>query len=569
MKKFFVLPLVMLVCAFAASAQVSTNYFENKDAFESFPALKQVETKEIALTKMPEVDVAKLLEEDKELEGLDVPFRFGLGFDVDYTLNDGKWVEQGNSRIWSMRFASRGAYSLNFIFSEMVLAPGAELYIFNSNGSMVYGPVTEGQNISEGTFLTDLVAGDEVVIQLIESDTSKVNSTLRISKVVHAYKNMFLSDDEVGLRATILNCYNDVACYFAWESESNGVALVLLSSGNYMCSGSLLNNTAQGLNSYFLTAFHCIDVENVNGILSNAEKSAAENWAFRFNYKITTCNGILSTTTTYNQAYFRAAYVNSDFALMELKRPVTHLNATFLGWDRTSTPSTTGTNIHHPAGSIMKISFDNDPLVSNIGTIEWVDSEGNILSISPANTHWTAILDNGSAEGGSSGSPLFNTNKRVIGQLHGGILACPPFATKHYGRFDISWTGDGTNDTRLSNWLAPASVNTMDEITLSFSVTGSSSLDCGTTYPAYATTTYTAPLISGASYSWYSNRLVNLTPSPAGNSCLCSIPLSSASDGYIQCVITTGGVSYYGRKGFTVTCNITWPPTTSPSQDLK
>jgi len=29
------------------------------------------------------------LEEDRYLEGLDMPFRFGHGFDVDYTIKDG------------------------------------------------------------------------------------------------------------------------------------------------------------------------------------------------------------------------------------------------------------------------------------------------------------------------------------------------------------------------------------------------------------------------------------------------------------------------------------------------
>jgi hypothetical protein len=114
----------------AVSAQVYDYYFENKDAFKTFPQLQTVEGKDITVKRMQPVDVEKLLEEDRELEGLDVPFRFGYAFDVDYTLEDGRWTANGNSRIWSMRFYSEGAYSLNFIFSEMELFPEAELYIF-------------------------------------------------------------------------------------------------------------------------------------------------------------------------------------------------------------------------------------------------------------------------------------------------------------------------------------------------------------------------------------------------------------------------------------------------------
>ncbi|GHV49341.1 hypothetical protein FACS1894181_08000 [Bacteroidia bacterium] len=141
MKKIYFL-LVVLLSGLAASAQVSTHYFESKNAFRSFPALKQAETKEMSLKKMPQFNVRQLLEEDREVEGLDVPFRFGHDFEVDYTLSNGVWTNQGGKRIWNMRVSSPGAYSLNFIFSELNLVPSAELYIFNPEGSMVYGPVT-------------------------------------------------------------------------------------------------------------------------------------------------------------------------------------------------------------------------------------------------------------------------------------------------------------------------------------------------------------------------------------------------------------------------------------------
>jgi hypothetical protein len=214
----------------------------------------KIDAKETALKQMPQFDARKMLEEDKELEGLDVPFRFGKGFDVDYTLKDGVWTKQGDKRIWSLRFSSSGAYSLNFIFSELNLIPDAELYIFNADGSMVYGPVTDVQNISKGaTFLTDLIAGNEVTIQLIEPVATKSSSSLRISRVVHAYKNMlpFIAEIAPGAGNALLSCHNDVTCYSAWDGESKAVAMVLLSSGDATCSGSLLNNTANDFKSYF------------------------------------------------------------------------------------------------------------------------------------------------------------------------------------------------------------------------------------------------------------------------------------------------------------------------------
>jgi V8-like Glu-specific endopeptidase len=316
---------------------------------------------------------------------------------------------------------------------------------------MLYGAVTAEQNIPDGfdSFLTDLIAGDEVIIRLLEPSGAKETSSLAISRVVHAYVNMFPGNDESSAQSVALTCHNNVVCYPNWETESNGVALILLSTGISLCSGSLINNTSQNYKPLFLTAFHCVDVDSPRGSLDNTEIAIAENWGYRFNYKTTTCNGsTVSTTYFYNHAYFRAAWQSTDFTLMELIDPVIH-NATFLGWDRTGNNPSSGTGIHHPDGMVMKISFDNNALTSNSIILDWTDG-----THSPVNSHWVVDYDNGTTEGGSSGSPLFDQNHRVVGQLHGGYSGCPP-VTKYYGKVNWSWTGNGTDNTRLSNWLDP------------------------------------------------------------------------------------------------------------------
>jgi lysyl endopeptidase len=81
--------------------------------------------------------------------------------------------------------------------------------------------------------------------------------------------------------------------------------------------------------------------------------------------------------------------------------------------------------------------------------------------------------DIGLVEPGSSGGPLFNANNRIIGQLSFGDrnIGCNPTTGESfidnngYGRFNLSWTGGGTNTTRLSNWLGgttpPLTMNTI------------------------------------------------------------------------------------------------------------
>ena len=71
-------------------AQIPTRIFENRDAFKSYPKLNNIETKSIPTLKMRSIDTKKLLDEAKQKEGMTgIPFRFGYGFDVNYTLEDG------------------------------------------------------------------------------------------------------------------------------------------------------------------------------------------------------------------------------------------------------------------------------------------------------------------------------------------------------------------------------------------------------------------------------------------------------------------------------------------------
>jgi len=149
-----------------------------------------------------------------------------------------------------------------------------------------------------------------------------------------------------------------------------------------------------------------------------------------------------------NGANFRAAYQQTDFALLELY--TTPTLGTYAGWQRTTYSPNIGVGIHHPVGDVKKISLDLDLVTSYGYPATW--GPGNCLA--PSNTHWLVDFDQGTTQGGSSGSPLFNENHRIVGQLHGGETGCAPI-TKYYGRFDKSWTGGGTNITRLSNWLDP------------------------------------------------------------------------------------------------------------------
>jgi hypothetical protein len=150
----------------------------------------------------------------------------------------------------------------------------------------------------------------------------------------------------------------------------------------------------------------------------------------------------------------RANWSTSDFTLLELdEMPDPAFGVTYAGWYRGDALATSAVGIHHPSTDEKSISFENAAvrLTSYTSTVEPGDG-----------THLRVIdWDLGTTEGGSSGSPLFDSEHRVVGQLHGGYAACGNNESDWYGWLNRSWTGGGTRATRLVDWLDPAGTGVM------------------------------------------------------------------------------------------------------------
>ena len=76
---------------------------------------------------------------------------------------------------------------------------------------------------------------------------------------------------------------------------------------------------------------------------------------------------------------------------------------------------------------------------------------------------WAATTNGHSVtEGGSSGSPLFNSSGNITGQLYGGSsINCTDPANDPgvYGKFSISWDSGAIAQRRLKDWLDPTNVS--------------------------------------------------------------------------------------------------------------
>lgn len=435
----------MLACLISVNGQIRTAYYNNSEHGDSMINIfmKKIESHVVPSKKITisSATVSKLLQEDLEREGKDVPFRFGKAIEQNLTLGDGNWVDVDDGRLWSLSIEADSALSLNFIFKDFCLADESELYIVNHDNSIVYGPVKSYMIGNGNHFLTDVIPDSKVTILLYEPSSSQGLSTLTIYKIVYGYRSSFINRNG-GLVNSSETCNNDITCFPEYMQESQAVALVLLSNGEEHCSGSLVMSTDMMYKPYFLTAFHCLD-SNQNLVLSEEEKANVQNWVFKFGYKKTTCGGNNATNGyCFNGSTFRAAYQPSDFALLEINQSIPQNGQySWLGWDRSGNAPSNGTCIHHPSGDVMKITFSYDSISSN-------------CIFYSSYSHWHANWDDGITEWGSSGSPLINENNKVVGQLHGGIIDCLN-GKDEFGKFSVSWNDGNTTDTRLSNWLDP------------------------------------------------------------------------------------------------------------------
>jgi hypothetical protein len=112
MKFNFTLSMALLI-GFFSFAQVTNEGKPKSWSWEKSSILNPI--------ILPKVDLKKLQDEDAiNDQRKDIPWRFGQEIIVDYNLqNAGQWTTLDNGdRVWRIRFASKGAKTMNFLFSD-------------------------------------------------------------------------------------------------------------------------------------------------------------------------------------------------------------------------------------------------------------------------------------------------------------------------------------------------------------------------------------------------------------------------------------------------------------------
>ena len=404
---------------------------------------------------MPEVDASYQIYIDSlnKANGFDKMMRFGYEHHVNFNLFEEGTVTYtpNGDKVTQFGIECPNAVSISVVFDLFELAEGTALHIFDDNRAFYIGAHTAKNNNENRMLGTELIKSDRMIIEIVEPKEVIGQSQLVLGTVVHGY----LDVDEIakGLNDSG-DCNIDVNCPqgAGWENQRNSVAMMM--NGGGFCTGSLVHNTSGTIIPYFISANHC--GTNPGG------------WTFRFRWETpqgsvscaTTANSVNGPTNmTVNGGVLRAANSNADFTLTELNTaPNPNWGIYYNGWDATdNTTNTRTTGIHHPSGDIKKICHSE-----MAPTKQTTNFNGDPNAMMWRVASWTE----GVTEPGSSGSPLFNQDGRVIGVLSGGAAACNGTINNGqfdiYGRFGIAWDDDTPTNAQLKYWLDPG--NTGNEI---------------------------------------------------------------------------------------------------------
>lgn len=468
------------------------------------------------------------------------PKKFAQPIAVDFEPTvRGTWESiPGDRLLWRFRVKSPEAYSLNLAFKDFYLPPSAHMFIYDINKSYVIGPVTNHDNDTHAEWWSPILPFDEVVIEVQIDQSEEKSLSLRLAQVNHDFSGFgYLLSGSCNVD-TKCGAANGFPLIDRYRDVINSVGMYTL-SGIELCSGALINTTRNNCTPYFLTAHHC-------EVRANNAASVVVYW----NYENSTCrlpNTAASGTrgngprTNFNTgSRLVASYDASDFTLLELDDDVLpEYNPFYAGWDIDGEVFDTTFSIHHPNSEEKRISIDYGR------TQPYADQFFMRIN------GWEL----GTTEGGSSGAPLFNRDKRIIGQLNGGLAACGNTDFDDYGMIKLSWEGGGTPSTRLKDWLDPDKTGVKkingrycrDIVSLS-----SNEIDlCARTEP---TDTITLRIASG----YTDGARVEITNVPAGLSVRLSADRLEQNKSVLIIINSVGlSTSYSGLLGVKLTDNFT------------
>ncbi|MDR0536636.1 MAG: trypsin-like peptidase domain-containing protein [Tannerellaceae bacterium] len=409
--------------------------------------------------EMPAFDLNRELERDMEdSDGLRGSYRFAYKFmaDFDRTNSGISYTLPDGTTVWRLGIRSKGALSINLIFSEYELPEGAQLFIYDPEQRQILGAFNHLNNSKLRILPVAPIGGDELIVEYQEPLNVSFRGRLTIGEINHAYRA--LKGIEPGGDKSSFHCMPSPICYA--DSIDDGLekasrsAVLLTINGTTACTGVLVNNTAEDGKPYLMTASHCL---NENFKITNPDYEAISGSVVCFfNYNSPTCDTVRRGTEEMSvaSAFFRAVNTDYDMALMELLEiPPAYYRPYYAGWSIDAKGGMSPYRaFHHPLASVKRLNIVDDAITLK-----------SYPGLFIPNSHWNVEhYSVGCTDGGSSGAPLFDASNRVVGLLSGGRSVCDNPRDDFYYALLRAWVHtSGDPQKQLKTWLDPGNGNAM------------------------------------------------------------------------------------------------------------
>ena len=401
------------------------------------------------LGRVPEVrlqalDADALLREDAAVQrqGRAKGLRYGVGRDLLLAAGDGhRYDLAGDGRLWVGEIVSTGALGLRLHFRDVRLPAGAELAIYSvdasdpasgvfRNGDPRFDPdrnveFHDGAPARRGDFWTGTFFDERVRVEfLMPVAPAGAAASGELPFTVDRLQHLYLDPvAELAKRSgqAVGSCENDVTCHPEWADVARAVAGIgVVNRDALFCTGQLLDDQAEDLTPYWLTAHHCVSS-------AGAAQSAEIYWL----YQTATCGGVppaLRGVPHSVGATLLATSQASDFSLLMVEGALP-AGLFWVGWtSQAVADGTTAAAIHHPRGDYKRISFG------------FKDAVAACKSLSPNHSLVRVSWTDGPTETGSSGSGIFRSDThQLFGQLYDGPSACGRETYDCFGAFTTTY----------------------------------------------------------------------------------------------------------------------------------
>jgi hypothetical protein len=342
------------------------------------------------------------------------------------------WVQGADGR-WSLLIDIRSAEAKALRSSLIVerLPEGSQLTFFAADGTALD---QSSARLAQGkTIWSPTAHGDAMTIQLqLPKGRGPEQAEIALGPISHFVVSPLDGKALLDFEKAAGACNLDAACYPEYEPLRQAVSRMIYTSGgsSFTCTGTLVNDLdADDNRLYYLTANHCL-----------SDQSVADTLETLWYLEAAVCNGSGRSpqyTRLTGGADLLTTNIDTDSTLLLLREePDVALN--FAGWTTDFTPNSV-TGIHHPSGDWKKISFGDAIGYSTRA------SSALLAASDPEANYLRVVWSEGTTEGGSSGSAIFDSQNHIVGTLYGGGASCStPAASDIYGRFDRAY--------EVSNW---------------------------------------------------------------------------------------------------------------------